>query len=164
MVLFSSPAHVGKWPLCFTQSALEVLWGRNSSSGCCLKTFQWHSLVRSRKQNLQNVSQQLKRQSQGNCETLLKKILSPHHFCVTEDGSAWKTDADDTPWKVNQKRKTGKKFWEYLTNLLNLDFHFLRMCNNTFHFLRVHNMIMKNVHLDDSKTAFPIDIKWKKIK
>lgn len=68
-------------------------------------------------------------------------------------------DADDTPSKVSQKRKTVEKFWEYLTNLLKRDFHFLRTCNNAFRFLRVCDMIMKNVYLEESKRDFPIDIK-----
>lgn len=62
----------------------------------------------------------------SNWETLLKKILSPHHFCVLEDGGVRKTDADDTPSKVSQKRKTVEKFGEHLTNLLNFGFHFVK--------------------------------------
>lgn len=80
----------------------------------------------------------------SNWETLLKKILSPHHFCVLEDGSVQKTDADDTPSKVSQKRKTVEKFCEPLTNFLNFGFHFLK---NVQEYLPC----LKNAHHDNEE-------------
>ena len=67
---------------------------------------------------------QLLERHRGNCETRFIIVLCPHPSNVTRDDSVWNTEVLTTVSKGNGNKKPVEKFWNYLTNLINLYFHF----------------------------------------